>query len=67
MSEHIFAKFRKFVNINDFRSSEGAYFQLLNIGALLAITGVREGRLGDQNLERMDAEDHEGSKRRGGY
>lgn len=50
MSEHIFAKFRKFVNINDFSFCEAAYFQLLNIGAVIAITGVREGRLGDQNF-----------------
>jgi hypothetical protein len=43
----MFAKFRKFVNINNFGFCEAACFQLLNVGAVIAITGVCEGRYGD--------------------
>jgi hypothetical protein len=46
----MFAKSRKFVNINDFSFCEGACFQLLNVGAVIAITGVYEGRHGDRNF-----------------
>jgi len=46
----MFAKFRQFVNINDFSFCEAAFFQLLNIGAVIAITFVCEGRHGDRNF-----------------
>jgi hypothetical protein len=45
----MFVKFRKFVNINNFNSCEAACFQLLNVGAVIAITGVCDGRHGDRN------------------
>jgi hypothetical protein len=46
----MFAKFRKFVNINNFSFCEAACFQLLNFGAAIAITGVCEGHHGDRNF-----------------
>jgi hypothetical protein len=46
----MFAKFRKFVNINDFSFCEAACFQLLIFGAVIAVIGVCEGRHGDRNL-----------------
>ena len=46
----MFAKFRKFVNINNFDFCEAACFQLLNVGAAIAITGVCERRHGDRNF-----------------
>jgi hypothetical protein len=52
------------VNINDFSFCEAAGFQLLTFGAVIAITGVCEGRHGDRNLGEADAENHEGSERR---
>ena len=61
----MFAKFRKFVNINNFGFCEAACFQLLNVGAVIAITCAKDITV-IGILERLDAEDHEGSERRGG-
>ena len=59
----MFAKSRKFVNINDFSFCEAACFQLLNVGAVIAFTGVCVRDVTVIGiLERMDAEAHEGSK-----
>ena len=63
----MFAKFRQFANINNFSFCEAACFQLLNIGAVIAITGVCvKDVMVTGILERLDAEDHEGSERRDG-
>jgi hypothetical protein len=45
----MFAKFRKFVNVNNFSCCEAACFQLLNVGAVIAITAVCEGCHGDED------------------
>jgi len=43
-------------------------FQQLNIGTVIAITGVYDGpHRGKNSQETVIAEDHEGSKRRGGH
>jgi hypothetical protein len=46
----MFAKFRKLVSINHFSFCEAAGFQLLNFGAVIAITGVCEGRHSDRKF-----------------
>jgi hypothetical protein len=46
----MFAKFRKFVNINNFSFCEATCFQLLNVGAVIAVTGVSEGHQGDRDF-----------------
>ncbi len=46
----MFAKFRKFVNINNFSFCEAACFQLLNVGTVIAVTGVCEGHHSDRDI-----------------
>ena len=50
------------MNANDFSFCEADCFQPLNVGAVIAVTGVCEDVTVISILERMDAEAHEVSK-----
>jgi len=63
----MFAKFRKFVNLNDFSLCEVAGFQLLTFGAVIAMQVCVKDVTVIEILERRDAEDHEGSEQREGH